>query len=59
MVALYCIKELVKRVKQIKRGFKGDDGFGTTNRSSLLNDMDDEWRMQKIENQTPQQRRPG
>ena len=59
MVALYCIKELVKRVKQIKPGFKEDDGFGTTNRSSLLNDMDDEWRMQKIENQTPQQRRPG
>lgn len=58
LVALYSIKVLVKRIKELRRDYK-DDQFGNTNRSSLLADMDDEWRMQKIDNETPVRRNVG
>ena len=58
LVALYSIKVLVKRLKELRRDYK-DDQFGSTNRSSLLADMDDEWRMQKIDNETPVKRTIG
>ena len=58
LVALYSIKVLVKRLKELRRDYKVDR-VGTTNRSSLLADMDDEWRMQKIDNETPVKRTLG
>jgi len=59
IVALYSIKVLIKRVKQFRGDYKEREGLGSKNRQSLLADMDDEWRMQKIENETPVKRTTG
>jgi len=45
IVALYSVGVLIKRIKQLRSEYRKNEGFGSTNKSSLLADMDDEWRM--------------